>query len=66
MHLIAQQEKELNDFKSVAQALQQQIVDACRKTVVDSDALRALRRQRAVVQQSISDLSNKILSDIIA
>ncbi len=66
MHSIAQQEKELDNFKSVAQSLQKQIVEVCCKTVVDSDTLRTLRAQKMAVQKNITALSNRLLSDIIA
>jgi|GEM_PF-6909614 len=66
MHHIAQLEKELDSFKKAAESLQNKIVEVCREVVIDSDALRILRAQKIAVQKSIVDLSNKLLSDIIA
>lgn len=57
---------ELDHYKLEAQRLQKQIIQVCQKTVVDSDILRILHKQRKIIQKKMLELSSKLTSDIIA
>lgn len=63
---IIEQEKMLEGFKAAYEDLQKQITEACVKPVIDSTAIRLLRKERSNIESIIKDLSNNLTSDIIA
>ena len=63
---MSKHEEMLKEFKDVYDSLQQQISELCLNKVIDSNAIRNLRKKRTDVKIIIANLSNKLTSDIIA
>lgn len=57
---------ELEQCKSTALEVRNQIREACSKTIIDSAVMRSLYQKKKDMQKKIDFLSNKLTSDIIA